>query len=616
VDVTLPKMPDARRITVVAHELRGFDPVGGMGTATTFLALALARLGHSVEILLGKHAPQSIDPSWQSLYDDAGIAIRPVPHAVKAVEPWHFAHAHAVSLGLQESPPDVVVAHDFGAPAYTALRLRQAGIAFGNTLFVVYCHGPRRWIADINSNLAIGDLPTVLGVSVLEQAAVELADVVVSPSTHLLAWMNGRGWQLPEQALVIPYFTRAETTGKPADASSRQDRGQIRRLSFFGRVDERKGVKLLVDALNELDAARLDGLELEFVGKTTSLWPRARVVSLLSDATKRALAGVSFMTDLDQPQALARLKRPGTLAVIPSLHDNSPNTIYECLEERIPFIASNTGGAPELIAPEDHGNFLFDPTPEALASILERMLAGGTVPALPRRGFAAGTATDRWAEVLALRPQARGARVTNGEAVDVVVVHRASQDALLRCVATLEDQTHDGVETIVAGTRQEGLEQGSAPYVVFLEDEDVPDADLVKTLLAVRAATRADVVTCGLELEGTLHFFAGDPRGLGAVTNAYGNVALFRRDVLEAVPAPAHGIRDADWPLLAGLAAAGASIVSVPAALVRRVAGPGSAEDDPAAALAVVQQLERALPYPLRGAARIAAGLAADRRRS
>jgi len=606
-------MPDARRVTVVAHELRGFHPVGGMGTATTFLALALARLGHSVEILLGKHAPESIDPSWQSLYDDAGIGIRPVPRVAKAVEPWHFAHAHAVSLGLQESLPDVVVAHDFGAPAYTALRLRQAGIALGNTLFVVYCHGPRRWIADINSNIALGDLPTVLGVSVLEQTAVELADVVVSPSAHLLAWMNERGWQLPEQALVIPYFTRAEATGKPADTSSRQDGGRIRRLSFFGRVDERKGVKLLTDALNELDEARLEGLELEFVGKTTTLWPPARVLSVLADETKRALAGVSFMSDLDQPQALARLKRPGTLAVIPSLHDNSPNTIYECLEEEIPFIASKTGGAPELIAPEDHGDVLFDPTPEALASVLERVLANGNVPALPRRAFAAGMAADRWAEVLALRPQARRAPLTNGERVDAVVVRGASQDALLRCVTALEDQTHDRVETIVANTRQDGLDQGSAPYVVFLDEEDLPNADLIGTLLAVRAATRADVVTCGLELENTLHFFAGDPRGLGAVTNAYGNVALFRRDVLEAVPAPARGVRDADWPLLAGLAAAGASIVSVPAALVRRVQAPGSAEDDPAAALAVVQQLERVLPGPLRGAARVAAGLAADR---
>jgi O-antigen biosynthesis protein len=602
-------------VTVVAHELRGFNPVGGMGTATTFLALALARLGHSVEILLGKHAPDSIDPTWQSIYGDAGIAVRPVPRAPKPVEPWHFAHAHAVALGLQESPPDVVVAHDFGAPAYAALRLRQAGIAFDDTLFVVYCHGPRRWIADINSAVALGDLPTVLGVSILEQTAVELADVVVSPSAHLLAWMTDRGWELPEQAFVIPYFTRAEATGSPPDVPAGAVDGRISRLSFFGRVDERKGVKLLVDALNEVDPARLQGLELEFLGKTTSSWPPTRVLGLLSDEARRALAGVSFLTDLDQPQALAHLKRPGTLAVIPSLHDNSPNTIYECLEEGIPFIASRAGGAPELIAPEDAGDVLFEPTAEALAGLLERLLAAGTVPARPRRAFAAGAAAERWAEVLALPPQRRGPPGTDGEAVDAVVVRRASQDALLRCVTALENQTHERVEAIVAATRQEGLEQASAPYVVFLDEEDVPDAALVETLLAVRAATGADVVTCGLELEDELHFFAGDPHGLGAVTNAYGNVALFRRDVLASVAPSARGVGDPDWPLFAGLAAAGASIVSVPAALVRRAAAPGSAEDDPAAALAVVQQLERGLPDPLRGAARIAAGLEADRRK-
>src|SRR3954452_11846298 len=106
-------MASARRVTVIAHELRGFRPVGGMGTATTSLALALARLGHSVEILLGKRDPRSLDPHWAARYADAGVAIRPVPRGVERVEPWEFAHAHSVMLGLQEHPPDVVVAHDF-----------------------------------------------------------------------------------------------------------------------------------------------------------------------------------------------------------------------------------------------------------------------------------------------------------------------------------------------------------------------------------------------------------------------------------------------------------------------------------------------------------------------
>jgi hypothetical protein len=78
------------------------------------------------------------------------------------------------------------------------------------------------------------------------------------------------------------------------------------------------------------------------------------------------------------------------------------------------------------------------------------------------------------------------------------------------------------------------------------------------------------------------------------------------------VPEPPLGARDHDWPLLARLAAGGTSIVSVPEGLVERQTAPGSAEDDPAAALLAVQQLEHALPRPLRGTARLAAGLAAS----
>lgn len=605
-------------MTVIAHELRGLRPVGGMGTAITFLALALARLGHSVEILLGKHAPGSIDPYWESVYTGAGIRIRPTPQSDEPVEPWQFANAHNIMLGLRDDPPDVVIAHDFGAPAYSALRLRQAGLAFESTLFVVFCHGTRRWLVDVAPSIAVGDLNTVLGVSRLEQASLELADVVVSPSAYLVDWMRGRGWQLPQRTLVIPYFTRSDATGESVSVAARPDPDPLQRFAFFGRVDERKGLRLLADGLNRIEPERLSGVELEFLGKTTASWTRERAETLLSEQTKRALGRVVFESELDQHEALSRLSRPGTLAIIPSIHENSPNTVYECLEHGIPFIASNVGGVRELIPSDDRARVLFEPTADGVEAAIRRVLADGNVPAPARPAFDGSTSSDRWTEVIEMQPQRRmGDELDPEELVDVVVVRRHSQEALLRCVTALEDQSHGNFEVIVAETRQAGIDQGSAPYVAFLDEEDVPDPELLRTLLAARRATGADVVTCGLRLalrdgRHRLHFFSGEPGGLGAVANAYGNVGLLRRAVLGDLPEAPPGARDPDWPLLARLTAAGASIVSVPLALVERRAEPGSAEDDPAAALLVVQQFERALPGALRGAARLAAGLAAD----
>jgi glycosyltransferase involved in cell wall biosynthesis len=543
-------------VTVIAHELRGFRPVGGMGTATTYLALALARLGHSVEILLGKHDPRAIDPYWEDVYRSAAIAIRQVPESAERVEPWEFAHAHRVLLGLRDEPPDIVVAHDFGAPAYSALRIRQAGFGFDETLFVVFCHGPRRYVLDLAPERAPGDLRSVLGVSILEQAVIELADVVVSPSAFLLDWMRAQGWSLPHRALVIPYFTRASATGEGAWPSDRPSDDPLERLTFFGRIDEKKGLKVFAAALNRLEPGLLDGIEIELVGKPTSSWPRDRVAALLPRSASVVIAG-----ELEQQDALERIARPGTLVVMPSLQENSPNAVYECLERRIPFIASNVGGVPELVAADDRARVLFEPTAEHLEGTLRAVLAAGRVPAPARPGFEADRSLDRWREVTELRPAPR--RVP-----DV----------------------------------------GDAEYVI------VPDADATVRDALVRAqrATGADIVTCGLRLpDGRIHLFAGDAGGLGAVANAYGTVALLRRDLLRDVPHAWPEERDTCWPLLAGLAASGASIVSVPLPLAESATPPGTVEDDPAAALRAVQQLERMLPDQVRGSARLAAGLAA-----
>ena len=579
----------SRKVTILTYELRGLAPVGGMGTATTHLALALARHGHNVEILLGWQSAAAIEPYWRDVYARAGIEVRSAPEAGEQVDSWHFGVMRNVERALLADPPDVVIAHDFYAPAYSALRLRQAGLAFESCLFVAFCHGTRRYVADTSRQLYVKDLRTLLAVGMLERASVELADVVVSPSSYLVEWMRGEGWRLPEQTHVIPYVTRSSATGESRQQASDAINGRVERLAFFGRLDEKKGLEPFAAGLNALEPELLEDVELEFLGKATATWPVARVESLLSDRTKQALRSVSFHTSLDQHEALARLKRPGTVAVMPSLLDNSPNTVYECLELGVPFIASNVGGVPELIAPADRSRVLFEPTSDGVETALRRALDATPRPAAP--AFDAAMSVRGWDEVLALRPRSQPAAIPAAD-VDVIVIDRTSQ-------------------TSVEAARAAALTATTAPFVLFLDGADVPDDELVGTLLRAQAASGADVVTCGLRLPDGLHFFSGEPRGLGVLANDYGNVALVRRSLFSDVAGHRPAEHDPDWPLLARLAASGAQIVSIPVPLVTRTRRPGSVEEHPADALLAVQELERALPDAAASLARLAAGLAA-----
>src|SRR5712691_6714017 len=167
----------ARRVTLVTDELLGYTRTGGLGTATSFLAVALGRMGHDVELYVGGPPTATLRADWERLYADAGVRIRTLERSGLATEPAVFARACDIEAALRADPPDVVITQDLAAPAYTALRMRHLGLAFERTLFVVYCHGTRQWITDMARKVRV--LPGAITISVMEQASVELADVVV-----------------------------------------------------------------------------------------------------------------------------------------------------------------------------------------------------------------------------------------------------------------------------------------------------------------------------------------------------------------------------------------------------------------------------------------------------
>ena len=161
---------------------------------------------------------------------------------------------------------------------------------------------------------------------------------------------------------------------------------------------------------------------------------------------------------------------------MPSLQENSPNVVYECLEHGIPFIASNVGGVPELIAPGGSRPRLFEPTAGA-SKPRSGVCCEGRVPV--RRP--ASTVTSR----STAGPRCSGCSRSNGGVeIDATPSPSTSSsctagrsEALLRCVAALENRPMQHFDVVVADTRQSGLDQGSAPYVIFLKRRTSPIPD-------------------------------------------------------------------------------------------------------------------------------------------
>jgi glycosyltransferase involved in cell wall biosynthesis len=594
-----------RRIAVVSSEILGRAGTGGAGTADSLLAVALGRHGHDVRLLVatGREIGE-LDPAWSGIYAAAGVEIRFLER-IDGITPDFMRPAFEVLHALREDPPELAIVNDWRGLGCLAQRARQVDLALTETAFVVHCHGSARVLAAFARK--VPDTLARFGEQVLERGSVELADALVSPSWWLLDWMLTHGWPVPvPDSHVIPYLRSTVLDEPPELAPLGQP---VRRLAFFGQLREGKGIRLYLEALNALDETRLAGLELVFVGRESKRWTRETISRALPAAVARAGA-VRFETSLDRTSALAELRRPGTLALMPSLLDNSPNTVLECLEHGIPFLATNVGGIPELVAPEDRPRVLCEPTVADLAAALRRALEA-------QDGFAPATSAHdpadsarAWLELVdTLAPRERP-RPRERAKVDVVATSRGSEE---RARALVAHSTLAEGQVVRSDSRRAGLERVWSEWILFLDDEDEPSDDLLDRLVAAQRASAADAVTCAVRPAASpdeIRLFLGDPGALGLAANHYGVIALVRRSFVSSDLVPDASV-DPDWMLLARLALSGARVVSVPEPLARHGGRPGEVRDVPGDGLSVLETFERAEGAELRDLPQLAATLAA-----
>ena len=380
-------------VCIVSSEVIGPFKNGGIGTSMTGLAENLAASGCRVTILYtgAVWSPDIQVGRWKTRYAELGIDLVAISiEEMKLVEgplkDCGFGIPYLVYQHLASKHFDVVHFNDCAGEGNLCLVAKRLGLAFQNTLLVVALHSPSQWVLELNQTL-----PTSLLLSACnyaERLSVKCADVLWSPSRYLIDWALHHGFELPKQTFIQQYCLPSQRLRERGEGPSHFPAVHYGRTAppqtivFFGRLEERKGLRLFCNAIHRLREELADrNISVTFLGKAETCGG----ISSLEYVAHRSEAWrfpVKTVTNLGQPEALAYLLSGDKLAVMASSVDNSPCTVYEALAWGIPFLAARAGGIPDLVHEADHDHVLFECTTAALSrSLLAALDAGAWIAA-------------------------------------------------------------------------------------------------------------------------------------------------------------------------------------------------------------------------------------------
>lgn len=379
------------RICLISREYPPETHIGGIASYTYKTAAALARLGHEVHVVTAAWKPGAE-------YEENGVQVHRFEEPrVKPRELQAVAHARRVAETIANIPGrfDVIQACEWGGEAawYALTPGRRA-------LLVTRLATPLFLIEQLNQNSRYGARGLVF--RYMEYTQTRRSDGIISP-TRALAEIVCRGWKIaPERVMVVPTGmdpapVLANSNGPLPEVLRGNDGKPLEYLLYFGRLEERKGVHILGQALPAVLKAH-PALKAVFVGDDLSYrgGSMREAITALNQAHADRLI---FLPRLPQKELFPIIKA-ARLVTLPSLWENLANTCLETMQLGRPVVATRRCGFEEVIEDGVSG-FLVEPGD---AADLERHLL--EVLADPLLLERVGAGAQRRVEDFAIDPMA------------------------------------------------------------------------------------------------------------------------------------------------------------------------------------------------------------------
>ncbi len=502
---------------IVSNRVWELDGTGGMSAYVKQFSELLRKNNHDVSILSSFGEQRELSHEAHQYYESLNIPLIQMTDPPQNL-PIHPEYRQPYRERSEEianyvRDADIVYFQDWEANAFHLVRERR----FINDVYPVcinVLNFPTIWLKYYNQQHLT--VPDDLLLNYMESYSVQHSDYVISPSQFLVDWLQGQGWQLPQdnrlRVMGYPFLSSEHTQTIPPLS-------EFNRIVFFGRLDTGKGFDLFVDTLLSLKLSQ----EIVFLGmKGVHSYDNTDIVF---NILREAGYTVTPMTNLNSSEAQAYLGDhiADTLVVMPSLLDNFPFAVVEASHIRgLNFICSNHGGQPEIIGTET--GQLFAPNKVDFKQVLLEWIDRGPRPAEQLGRYPAEEANQRWLdfhEEMIDHAKSRQQHIvalpalpSDKPIVDICIAHYNHADYLPDMLRSLDHQTIKNFNVIIIddgstdpraldvframqkrypqwtfieqdnrfvdATRNNAIRLGTAEYIIFFDSDDVAAPNMVE----------------------------------------------------------------------------------------------------------------------------------------
>jgi glycosyltransferase involved in cell wall biosynthesis len=209
--------------------------------------------------------------------------------------------------------------------------------------------------------------------SMLERMSIVLADEICSPSQDVAQYV-ANDLRIPLDSITI--------VRNPVDTDQFSPEGEVAlpphdgpRILFVGRLEERKGITYLIEAVPKV-VAQVPSAQFVFVGDDTNYGATGgSVLQSCKDTLQKhgCLNNALFVSQV-KLDAMPTYYRAADVCAVPSLYDNAPYTCIEAMACGRAIVGTATGGIPEYIQTGRNGLLVEPRNPQALADAIVRLI--------------------------------------------------------------------------------------------------------------------------------------------------------------------------------------------------------------------------------------------------